>query len=94
MIKKPKPRWWDYAVGDQAFYRAIFAIVIPIIVQNSISAFVGLLDNVMVGQLGTEEMSGVAVANQLIFVFNLCVFGGISGASIFCVRCSRGSAAV
>lgn len=86
MIKKPKPRWWDYAVGDQAFYRAIFAIVIPIIVQNSISAFVGLLDNVMVGQLGTEEMSGVAVANQLIFVFNLCVFGGISGASIFCAQ--------
>lgn len=85
-MKRQKPHWWDYAVGDKAFYQAIFAIVIPIIVQNSISAFVGLLDNVMVGQLGTEEMSGVAVANQLIFVFNLCVFGGISGASIFCAQ--------
>lgn len=37
----------------------------------------------MVGQLGTEEMSGVAVANQLMFIFNLFVFGAISGAGIF-----------
>ena len=35
-----------------------------------------LLDNIMVGQVGTEQMSGVAIANQLIFVFNLCIFGG------------------
>ena len=28
-------------------------------------------------------MSGVAIVNQLIFVFNICIFGGISGAGIF-----------
>ena len=70
-------------VGDRAFYRAVFAIIIPIIIQNSVSNFVNLLDNIMVGQLGTAQLSGVAITNQLLFVFNLCVFGGLSGPGIF-----------
>ena len=37
----------------------------------------------MVGQVGTEPMSGVAIVNQLLFVFNLCIFGGLAGAGIF-----------
>ena len=37
----------------------------------------------MVGQLGTEQMSGVAIVNQLIFVYNLAIFGAVSAASIF-----------
>ena len=72
-----------YVIGDRQFYKMVFSIVIPVIIQNSITSFVGLLDNVMVGQLGTEQMSGVAIANQLIFIFNICIFGGISGASIY-----------
>jgi putative MATE family efflux protein len=72
-----------YIFGDRQFYKAVFAIVIPVIIQNSITSFVNLLDNVMVGQMGTEQMSGVAIANQLVFIFNICTFGGISGASIY-----------
>ena len=52
-------------------------------IQNGITNFVSLLDNIMVGQIGTEQMSGVAIVNQLIFVYNLCIFGGVSGAGIF-----------
>ena len=70
-------------IGDRAFYRMVLGIVIPIMVQNAITNFVSLLDNVMVGRVGTEPMSGVSIANQLMFVFSLCVFGGISGAGIF-----------
>jgi len=70
-------------IGDRAFYRKLFAIVLPILMQNLITNFVNLLDNVMVGQVGTEPMSGVAIVNQLLFVFNLCIFGGIAGAGIF-----------
>ena len=70
-------------VGSRAFYAMVLAVVLPIIVQNAISNFVNLLDNLMVGRVGTEQMSGVAIANQLIFVFNLAVFGAISGAGIF-----------
>ena len=70
-------------IGDKAFYQKLLTITIPILIQNVITNFVSLLDNVMVGRLGTEPMSGVAIVNQLLFIFNLCVFGGISGAGIF-----------
>lgn len=70
-------------IGDRAFYKKVFAIAIPIIIQNGITNFVSLLDNIMVGQMGPTEMSGVAVVNQFIFIFNLCLFGANSGAGIF-----------
>lgn len=70
-------------IGDRAFYRRLFTVMLPILVQNIITNFVNLLDNVMVGQVGTEPMSGVAIVNQLLFVFNLCIFGGLAGAGIF-----------
>lgn len=70
-------------IGDRAFYKKVLAVTIPILVQNVITNFVSLIDNVMVGRLGTEPMSGVAIVNQLLFIFNLCIFGGISGAGIF-----------
>ena len=70
-------------IGDKRFYRMVLAVVVPIMIQNGITNFVSLLDNIMVGQIGTEQMSGVAIVNQLIFVYNLCIFGGVSGAGIF-----------
>lgn len=70
-------------IGDRAFYSMVLALAVPVMIQNGITNFVGLLDNIMVGQVGTEQMSGVAIANQLVFVFNLCIFGGVSGAGIF-----------
>lgn len=69
--------------GDRAFYRRMLAVALPIMVQNAITNFVSLLDNIMVGQLGTVQMNGVTISNQLLFVFNLCVFGVVSGAGIF-----------
>lgn len=74
--------------GDKAFYRTVLAIAVPIMIQSGITQFVGLLDNLMVGGIGTEEFGGVAIANQLIFVFNLCIFGGLSGAGIFSAQFS------
>lgn len=71
-------------IGDRNFYRMLLKVVLPIIAQNAITNFVGLLDNIMVGRTGTDPMTGVSVANQLIFVFNLIVFGAVAGAGIFC----------
>ncbi|MCI9188471.1 MAG: MATE family efflux transporter [Lachnospiraceae bacterium] len=70
-------------IGDKAFYRMVLAVAVPIMIQNGITNFVGLLDNIMVGQVGTEQMSGVAIVNQLLMVYYLCVFGGLAGAGIF-----------
>ena len=70
-------------IGNRAFYRRVLGVAVPIIIQNGITNFVSLLDNIMVGQVGTIPMSGVSLVNGLLFVFNLCVFGASSGAGIF-----------
>ncbi len=70
-------------IGDKAFYSKVFAIVFPMIIQNTVTNVVSLVDNIMVGRVGTLEMSSVAIVNQLIFVFNLCIFGGLAGVGIF-----------
>ncbi len=70
-------------IGDKGFYKYVLAIAIPIMLQNGITNFVNMLDNIMVGRVGTEAMTGVSVTNQLIFVFNLCLFGAVSGVGIF-----------
>ncbi len=70
-------------IGTKQFYKKILVLMLPIMIQNGITNLVNLLDNIMVGSLGTNQMTGVAISNQLIFVFNLCIFGAVSGASIF-----------
>ena len=70
-------------IGDKSFYKRVFLLAIPMIIQNTITNFVSLLDNIMVGQLGTAQMSGVSIVNQLIFIFNLAIFGISAGAGVF-----------
>ncbi len=70
-------------IGDRSFLKKVLLIAVPIIIQNGITQFVSLLDNIMVGTVGQLSMSGVAIANQLTLIFNLCVFGATSGAGIF-----------
>ena len=70
-------------IGDKAFYSQVLSILVPIIIQNTVTNVVSLVDNVMVGAVGTLEMSAVAIINQLILVFTLCIFGGNAGVGIF-----------
>jgi putative MATE family efflux protein len=84
-------RFREKYIGDKAFYAFVLAIAVPIIIQNGISSFVSMLDNIMVGRIGTEEMSGVSIVNQLHFVYMLCMFGGLSGIGIFTAQyCGAG----
>ena len=64
-------------------YKKALRLAIPMIVQSGITNAVSLVDNVMVGSLGTECMTAVSIVGQLIFVFNLAVFGGLSGPTIY-----------
>ena len=68
---------------DWPFYRYVLALALPIMLQNGVTTFVGLLDNIMVGSIGTEQMSGVAIVNQLLFVVNMTLFGSTAGAGLF-----------
>lgn len=78
-----KSRIWGKLIGDKAFYKMVLGVAVPMMIQNGITNFVGLLDNIMVGRIGTEQMSGIAIVNQLLLVFNLAIFGAISGVGIF-----------
>lgn len=79
-------------IGDRAFFHALWVLVLPIVVQNAITSFVSLLDNVMVGALGTEAISAVAIVNQLLFVLDMALFGLDAGASIFGAQfCGQGN---
>ena len=70
-------------IGNKQFYRMVLLIAVPIMIQNGITNFVNMLDNIMIGRVGTEQMAGVSIVNQLFFVFNITIFGAISGPSIF-----------
>ena len=70
-------------IGDRAFYKKVLAVSVPMMIQMGVTNFVSLLDNIMVGRLGTEAMSGVSIVNQFVFVFNLLIFGAVSAAGIF-----------
>ena len=70
-------------IGTRAFYRSVLIILLPLVIQQGITSAVNLLDNLMVGSLGEESLSAVSVVNQILMVFNLTIFGGLSGVSIF-----------
>ena len=70
-------------IGSKRFYKMVLAICIPIVIQNGFTNLASLLDNIMIGQLGTLSMSGVSITNQLLQVFNVTIFGAMSGPGIF-----------
>ena len=74
----------QHYIGDRAFYRRAIVTAAPIILQNLITNFVAMLDNIMVGLLDTAQISAVTIANNnLLFIFNLCMFGCVSCGGIF-----------
>ena len=48
----------DKYFGDKNFYKMTLTIAVPIIIQNLLTNLVSMADNIMVGQLGTNQMSG------------------------------------
>lgn len=68
---------------NKDIFRRALSLAVPMMIQNGITNAVSLVDNVMVGKLGTEAITAVSIAGQLIFVFNLAIFGGLSGPGIY-----------
>lgn len=71
---------------DNTVYKKALKLAIPMMIQNGITNAVGLVDNVMVGSLGTNPVTAVSIIGQLFFVFNLAVFGGLSGPGIYAAQ--------
>lgn len=70
-------------IRNKDIYKRALRLAVPMMIQNGITNMVGLVDNVMVGSIGSEGISAVSIVGQLIFVFNLAIFGGLSGPGIF-----------
>ena len=70
-------------MSNKTIYKRALKLAVPMMIQNGITNMVSLIDNVMVGSLGTEAMTAVSIVGQLIFVFNLAIFGGLSGPGIY-----------
>lgn len=69
-------------VKDKNFYKTVLAIAVPIALQNMITSAVGMLDTIMLGQLGEVAMSASSLANQVGFIFMMINFGLTGGAGI------------
>jgi len=67
----------------KGFYKTLFIIALPIILQNMLQTLVNMLDTIMVGRLGSVEIAAVGLGNQVFFLLNMILFGISSGGSIF-----------
>jgi len=73
-------------VRDKNFYKKTAAIAIPISLQSLISIGVNMADNIMVGSLGENALSGTSLANQFVSIFHIGCMGISMGASVLTAR--------
>jgi len=72
----------DFIIKDSSFYKKVFAIAIPMALQNLINVAVSLLDTVMLGQLGEVVMSASSLAGQVGFTYMIMNLGLTAGAGV------------
>lgn len=70
-------------IGTKEFYLAVISIAMPIIAQQFVTSFVNLIDNIMIGSVGSIALSAVTVSNRVYLIFNSTLFGLCGGAGIF-----------
>lgn len=69
--------------GNKAFYMTTLAIALPIMAQQFVTSFVNLIDNIMIGSVGSLALTSVTVANRVYLIFNSTMFGICGAAGIF-----------
>ena len=73
---------------EKGFYKNIFAIAIPIALQNLITLGTSLMDTIMLGRADTTGilLSASSLANQPFFILQVLTFGLASGSSVLCAQ--------
>lgn len=72
----------NYLRREPGFYKRLFLLALPLILQNLITTSLGFVDTFMVGLLGNHELSAVTAANSPIFLIQVIIFGLMSGLTI------------
>lgn len=70
-------------IGNKTFYKSALAVIIPVLFQQLLTNMVTFVDNFMVGQLGSDAIGGVYIANEFFFIITTAVFGLGGGAAIY-----------
>lgn len=73
---------FTYMKQKPGFYKQVFFLAAPIVLQNLITSALGMADTFMVGMLGEVPMAAVTLANIPLFVVQLFIFGVQSGSSV------------
>ncbi|WP_066504644.1 MATE family efflux transporter [Abyssisolibacter fermentans] len=68
--------------NNKKFYKYLFTITLPIVLQNLIASSLNMLDTMMIGKVGETELASVGIANQCYFLFTLFVMGIGSGCGV------------
>ena len=69
-----------------SFYRQIFKLVLPIILQNLLSSFVSSADVVMLNYVGQSSISAVSLASNYTNVLFMVFYGLGTGATMLCAQ--------
>lgn len=67
---------------EPGFYKRLFLLALPLILQNLITTSLGFVDTFMVGMLGQNELSAVTAANTPIYLLQIIILGLLSGLSV------------
>jgi len=67
---------------EPGFYRRLWALALPLVLQNLITTSLGFVDTFMVGLLGNRQLSAVTAANVPIFLLQVVIFGLMSGLAV------------
>lgn len=67
---------------DKEFYRNLFIITLPIVIQSLITSSLNMLDTMMIGKVGEIELASVGIANQYYFLFSLLANGIAIGSGV------------
>ena len=67
---------------NRQFYKKMLWIAGPVMLQQAINLSVNLTDNIMVGKLQEEAISGVALGNQFYFLFQIFCMGLGGGSAV------------
>ena len=71
---------------EQGFYSQIFKLVLPIVIQNLLSAAVNSADVVMLNYVGQSAISAVSLASNYANVLFMVYYGLGTGATLLCAQ--------
>lgn len=70
-------------IDNKTYFSKLLKIGIPVVFQNFIVIGLNLIDTVMIGKLGEEQLAAIGASNQVYFIFSVSLFGFLSGSAVY-----------